>query len=344
MKLLSVAVPCYNMERYLAGCLSSLEHPALRERLEVLVVNDGSQDGSLAIAQAYQRRAPELFRVIDQPNGGHGAAVNAALAAATGKYFRIVDADDWVDTRQLVDFLWALEGIDADLVVDQRTEESQKSGLGTPVPLPQGVTFGRVDAFDPAGGMALIPYLKLHTLTVRRALAKEHGVQLREHTFYVDAEFILKVTAWARTIICLDNWVYHYRVDNEDQSVSRKNYVKLYGHHDRVVKECLRFLEEQPLSASRRAFCVRSVALLVNTQLNVALLYNPDRRQGRRQALELMHHLRQRAPAVYRKALVRYAQAGCLNALGVDGDGLGRLLRRVPSRRSERVRQLQRPL
>ena len=102
MKLLSVAVPCYNMERYLAGCLSSLEHPALRERLEVLVVNDGSQDGSLAIAQAYQRRAPELFRVIDQPNGGHGAAVNAARSILGHQRAAEADRDYCMSIKEIL--------------------------------------------------------------------------------------------------------------------------------------------------------------------------------------------------------------------------------------------------
>lgn len=325
MKLLSVAVPCYNMERYLAGCLDSLNRPELQEQLEVLVINDGSKDGSLEIARRYEASMPRIFRVIDQPNSGHGGAVNAAMAAASGKYFRIVDADDWVDGQQLTDFVRALAGTEADLVVDQRTEESQKSGLATPIPLPEGTVFARVDAFDPQRAVAIIPYLKLHTLTVRTELIQKFGVRLREHTFYVDAEFILKTTSRARSILFLDHWVYHYRVDNDDQSVSDRNFVRLYDHHDRVVRECLRFLEEGEWDAPRRVFCERSLALLVNTQLNIALIYNADRKQGMRQALELMKLLRRRAFSVYRKSWPHYACARCLHFLKIDGEGLRRI-------------------
>ena len=69
--------------------------------IEVLVVNDGSTDNSLTIAEEYAARFPDSYRVITKENGGHGDAVNSGLSSATGKYFKVVDSDDWLDPGEL---------------------------------------------------------------------------------------------------------------------------------------------------------------------------------------------------------------------------------------------------
>ena len=105
MKLLSLIIPTYNMDALLPRCLDSLLVPATLKRLEVMVVNDGSRDGSLAVANSYRERFPQTVTVIDKPNGNYGSTINAALPIAQGKYVKILDADDWFDTTALVTFL-----------------------------------------------------------------------------------------------------------------------------------------------------------------------------------------------------------------------------------------------
>ena len=104
-KTLSVVIPTYNMEAYLRRCLDSVTRDDVPSSLELIVVNDGSTDGSLAIMQEYAEKRPDIVNIIDKPNGHYGSCVNAALKIATGKYIRILDADDWFDTNALIELL-----------------------------------------------------------------------------------------------------------------------------------------------------------------------------------------------------------------------------------------------
>ena len=95
MKLLSFAIPCYNSEQYMEKCIESILIGG--EDVEILIVNDGSKDRTAEIADAYEAKYPTICRAIHQENGGHGEAVNAGIRNATGRYFKVVDSDDWVD-------------------------------------------------------------------------------------------------------------------------------------------------------------------------------------------------------------------------------------------------------
>ena len=106
MKLLTVTVPCYNSQDYMEKCIESLLCGG--ERVEIIVINDGSKDNTGAIGDRYAARYPDIVKVIHQENGGHGAGINAGLKAATGKYFKVVDSDDEVST-DFVSFLDRLE-------------------------------------------------------------------------------------------------------------------------------------------------------------------------------------------------------------------------------------------
>ena len=117
-KILTIVIPTYNMQDYLRRCLDSLIVPEEQmKQLEVLVVNDGSKDNSSAIAHEYQDKYPGTFRVIDKENGNYGSCVNRGLKEATGKYIKILDADDWFDTEALASFLNLLNNCKADVVL-----------------------------------------------------------------------------------------------------------------------------------------------------------------------------------------------------------------------------------
>ena len=157
--------------------------------------------------------------MIDKENGGHGSAVNAGIDAAHGKYLRIVDADDWLDSASLPALLDALEAATADLVVDQKFENNLETGAETHFPLPPELPFNKTLNFADYRGDGMTEYYMLHTLSVRLPLLRALNVRLLEHTFYVDFEYILKVTSRAQTIEFLPLFVYHYLVGNAAQSV-----------------------------------------------------------------------------------------------------------------------------
>ena len=98
MKLLSVAIPCYNSEGYMRHCIETLLPGG--EDVEIIIVNDGStKDNTAAIADEYAAKYPTIVKAVHQENGGHGEAVNTGLKNATGLYFKVVDSDDWVDAE-----------------------------------------------------------------------------------------------------------------------------------------------------------------------------------------------------------------------------------------------------
>ena len=114
-KLLSVIIAVYNVEQYIRKCLDSLiVSENSMQKVEVLVVNDGTPDNSALIAKEYEEKFPGTFRVIDKENGGPGSAWNVGVKEARGKYLRFLDGDDWL--VNFAEFIDKLIDISADLV------------------------------------------------------------------------------------------------------------------------------------------------------------------------------------------------------------------------------------
>ena len=109
MKLLSIAVPCYNSQDYMRNCVDSLLEGG--NLVEILIVDDGSKDDTADIADEYAAKYPTIVKAIHQENGGHGEAVNAGLRNATGLYFKVVDSDDWVNKEAYLAILEKLREI-----------------------------------------------------------------------------------------------------------------------------------------------------------------------------------------------------------------------------------------
>lgn len=112
MKRLSIIIPAYNVELYLKKCLlSCLEQDIHGEDYEIIVINDGSLDGSLEIANRIASEYSNVI-VISQPNQGLSAARNKGLSVATGEYVWFVDSDDWIETNCLAEMIKAAADVD----------------------------------------------------------------------------------------------------------------------------------------------------------------------------------------------------------------------------------------
>ena len=108
MKYISFAIPCYNSAAYMDRAVESILKGG--EDVEILIVDDGSKDDTLKIAKEYEEKYPTIVKAVAKPNGGHGDAVNCGLEHATGKYFKVVDSDDWVDEEALLKVLDTVKG------------------------------------------------------------------------------------------------------------------------------------------------------------------------------------------------------------------------------------------
>ena len=238
--LLSVIVPAYNAAAYLGRALDGLG--AVRG-IEVVVVDDGSTDGTREVAEAWAARSPESIRVVSQENRGHGGAINTGLATARGEYFKVLDADDWLDIRSLRRLIAHLEvlgetGTEVDAVftdfVHERLGKSPKAARFDSV-FPEG----RVFEWSDTERFGRRQVLMMHAIVYRTQLLREVGLSLPEHTFYVDNLFVLQPLARLRRMSYLPVPLYRYFIGREGQSVAPEVMVRRVDQQLRVNRLAL---------------------------------------------------------------------------------------------------------
>ena len=306
MKLLSFVIPAYNSEAYLEKCISSMLEPSLLEALEIIVVNDGSTDATEKIALRFCGQYPGTVRLITQKNLGHGGALNTGCAAAQGKYLKVIDADDWVESRSLPAFVKALEKCDSDVVLTHYrtvniTTGEEKAWRCYPEAFGKAMTLedvmGRWGDFDRA--------LTFHGIAYRTDFYHRMGLKLSEHIFYEDHEFATFPCCHAETVTPLDIFVYVYRIGDVNQSVSDANQLKRISHVEAVLKRLLTEGEKLPPGAGRDYAAAKAQGLLMS-YLTTALLVCPDKARGRALAEKAVEALRTRFPENYRQIQGKY--------------------------------------
>lgn len=226
MKLLSIAIPCYNSEGYMRHCIDSLLPGG--DEVEIIIVDDGSvKDRTAEIADEYERNYPGICRAIHQENGGHGEAVNAGLRNAQGIYFKVVDSDDWVDEeayrevlKTLRRFVYGNQTLDmlvCNFVYEKQGAKRKKvMNYRTALPKDQIVGWDDVKVF------MLGQYILMHSVVYRTELLHQCGLNLPKHTFYVDNIFVFQPLPYVKTMYYLDVNFYRYFIGRSDQSVNEQ--------------------------------------------------------------------------------------------------------------------------
>lgn len=239
MKYISFAIPCYNSEAYMEKAIQSILPGG--EDVEIIVVNDGSSDGTSEVAKKYEEKYPGIVKAVDKENGGHGDAVNTGLAHATGVYFKVVDSDDWVDEEALLKILSAVKGfVDADSKVDmlisnyvyEKVGMTHKKVIHYRNVLPQNQVF----RWDDIGSFHLDQYILMHSVIYRTKLLVECGLELPKHTFYVDNIYVYKPLPSVRTLYYMDVDFYRYFIGRDDQSVNERVMISRIDQQIRVNK------------------------------------------------------------------------------------------------------------
>lgn len=226
-KLLSIIVPTYNMQAYLDKCLTSLivgePDDELMQSLEVIVVNDGSTDQSSDIAHGYEERYPETFRVIDKENGNYGSCINAALPLAIGKYVKVIDADDSVDTNNLGLLLSTMAVTEADLFLTNTiTVDEEGNQVGT-----YGYTIHQENTIKvPLSKMLddnrFCRNIRMHNVAYRTEILRKINYKQTEGVSYTDNEWIFLPMSAVEEVCVFPYTVYKYLTGRERQTVSRK--------------------------------------------------------------------------------------------------------------------------
>lgn len=223
------------MEALLPQCLDSLTAVGeALERLDIVVVNDGSRDGSLAIARGYAERFPQSVRVVDKPNGNYGSTINAALPILQGEYVKVLDADDRFDTKCLVPLLEALSVLSGvDMVVTPYVEITRRGRHVVMPSLHRAMPYRMLQPYDAEQvfGDGVIRFFAMHGVTYRTALLQEMDYRQSEGVSYTDQEWVFYPLFGVRTVAFAPTPVYLYNLAREGQTMSASVQLRSIGQH-----------------------------------------------------------------------------------------------------------------
>ena len=238
MKILSVAIPCYNSAAYMRKCIDSVLKGG--EDVEILIVNDGSfKDNTKEIADWYQKEYPGICKPIQKENGGHGAAVMAGLRAASGIFFKVVDSDDWVDEASYMKILEKLRffanesDTQLDMLISNYVYEKEGATHKKVMNYRRAIPTEQVLGWDDIGRFLPGQYILMHSVIYRRQMLIDCGLDLPRHTFYVDNIFVYTPLPHVKTLYYLDVNFYRYFIGRNDQSV---NEAVMIGRIDQQLK------------------------------------------------------------------------------------------------------------
>ena len=293
MKLLSIAIPCYNSEKYMRKCIDSLLVGG--EDVEILIVDDGSTDNTAAIADEYARKYPTIVRAIHQENGGHGEAVNAGIRNATGLYFKVVDSDDWVDEEaylKILDKLREIAGGSVTLDMLLANYVYEKVGVTHKKVMRQlGFPKDQVFTWSDVRHFYKGHYILMHSVIYRTKLLRECGLELPKHTFYVDNIYVYKPLPFVRTIYYMDVDFYRYFIGREDQSVNEK---VMIGRIDQQIRVNKIMLDEVDLNKVTNHKCRKYMInyLEIITVVTTAMLLRSGTEENLQKKRELWKYIK----------------------------------------------------
>lgn len=234
-KILTIIIPTYNMEKYLRHCLDSLIVPNM-DKVEVLVINDGSKDSSSAIGHEYQDKYPQTFRVIDKENGNYGSCVNRGLKEATGKYVKVLDADDSFDTTNFQKYIDTISKLDVDLILSDtilvNEEYKQTDYWRVNAPIETIFKFQESPA-----------YVQMHCIAYKTVNLKNIGYSQTEGISYTDQEWTFWPMSTVRSAYYIAIPLYKYLMGREGQTMDPKIFAKAVPQEMKVLDRMISLWE-----------------------------------------------------------------------------------------------------
>lgn len=311
MKLLSVAIPCYNSESYMRHCIESLLPGG--DEVEILIVDDGStKDHTAEIADEYERNYPGICRAIHQENGGHGEAVNAGLRNASGIYFKVVDSDDWVDESAYMEILNTLRRFvygekTLDMLVSNFVYEKQGSNRKKVMNYRTALPENQLIDWDDVKVFILGQYILMHSVIYRTELLKQCGLELPKHTFYVDNIFVYQPLPHVKTLYYLNVNFYRYFIGRDDQSVNEQVMIGRIDQQIRVTKLMLSYYDVMKIKQRKlRRYMVRYLEIMMVISSILAIKSGTEENMEKKE--ELWQSLRKQNLKLYLR--LRYGFLG----------------------------------
>ena len=305
MKTISFAVPCFNSAAYMDNCIESILKCG--DDIEILIVDDGStKDDTAAKADAWQERHPDLIRAIHKENGGHGSAVNTGLANVTGRYFKVVDSDDWLDEHAMAEIMAYLRRQaelphPTDLVIGNYVYEKVHEGSRTIMHYRNVFPEGREFGWEDVGHFGQSQYLLMHSVIYRTDLLRDMGLKLPEHCFYVDNIFVYVPLPHVKTIYYRDVDMYRYYIGREDQSVNENVMMGRIDQQLRVTRQMIDAVRLPDAVSERRL--ERSMENYLSMMMCICSIFlrmiGTDEAEDKREGI--WDYLKEKNPEVYRR-------------------------------------------
>lgn len=312
MKLLSVVIPCYNSQEYMKYCIESLLPGG--QDVELLIVNDGSVDKTAKIAEGYAKAYPYIVKVIHQQNGGHGEAVNTGIRNATGIYLKVVDSDDWVDTRAYLKILNKLkefikENQLVDMVVSNFVYEKQNSKFKKVMKYDNVLPEEKIFTWDDIGKFNIGQYILMHSVIYRTELLRECRLELPKHTFYVDNLFVYLPLVNVKRMYYMNVDFYRYFIGREDQSVNEKVMIKRIDQQIKVNKLMIEKINVKDIKNTKlHNYMINYVEIM--TTISGILLIRSGTGENLQKKKELWKYIKEKDTYLYGK--IRYRIMGQL--------------------------------
>ncbi len=268
MKILTVLIPAYNIEKYVDRVLHSVLLPEVEKTVEVLLINDGSTDRTGERAERYRTDHPN-FRVITQKNGGHGSAVNRGLQEASGKYIKILDGDDIFAREAYLSMITQLSKVEADLILTPYYKIDVTSKRKRLMYYP-GIATDQIYLFSDLSEK--LGRLYMQGVAFRTDIFRCNHIYMSENCYYDDFEFTFFPLPYIKTVYYIDHPVYSYFIGRLDQSVSAQKAFQNLDMLDRILEDSLHFWREREGDTSKLYLVKkRNISSLMNNIANVYL-------------------------------------------------------------------------
>ena len=279
IKLVTFTVPCYNSAEYMSRCIDSILVGG--DDVEIIIVDDGStKDNTFEVAKEYEKKFPSICRAIHQVNGGHGEAVNTGLKYAKGRYFRVVDSDDWLDKKCVIDYVETIKRLvhedkRIDLFVTNyvydKVDKTHKAVMRYQnIPKYRPVTWRGIEPF------VIGHYMLMHSLTYSTSLLRNANFHLPAHTFYVDNIYAYYPMQFVETIYYMDINLYHYFIGRSDQSVNEQVMIGRLEQQYRVTNIMLNDVDVMSVSSKNLKDYLISYLSIIMTVTSVLSIMSKD--------------------------------------------------------------------
>lgn len=299
-KLISIVIPSYNSASFLPETVPTFVNitDSVRHMVEVIIVNDGSTDNTLEVANELATQYPDIVRVIDKENGGHGSTINAGIKSALGKYFKIVDGDDYVDSAEFERLILFLQNSDVDQVITPFVKDYFNEEKKEIIDF-ENVESGKEYTYDEF--LSLVGRIPdMHAVVNRTELLRENNIQLSEHCFYVDMQYNVFPMHLINKVAYFDTPIYQYQLGDENQSVSLQNYFKNTKMHQHVIDSLINYqaTNSDKLSNIQLQLLNKLISALISIQINI-FLYDSNIRKSQKQYEDYMEKIKNKHPFSY---------------------------------------------